>query len=338
MSLTIEPKGPNLSAFEYNRDLLKAAMANTYVETVSSRADSLHLAIKNAPASNFYWEYLRTIGIVGKRFELEEREVILAFDYTSEEFYGDVQGFWIYKWTGENAITGKFHFLTCALVESDIPVKIPLISIPVYVGHNMAKEVCFCLSLIRPLVKSIKLILFDRGFYSKELMLTLGNIAYPYLIFVPKNRKIKRELDNMAKKERKTINYEFEVNKEKSTLKGNTTLAFLKEVYDKRTDRNYDWTFATNMEIVELEHLIAEYKKRWRIETMFRIQDEARIKSKSKDMKIRFFYFIYEQMLQFLWAALYKDKLSFKAFIIEMYEMSNERVVKAERKKLRKSR
>ncbi len=43
-------------------------------------------------------------------------------------------------------------------------------------------------------------------------------------------------------------------------------------------------------------------------------------------------------MLQFLWAALYKDKLSFKAFVIEMYEMSNERVVKAERKKLRKSR
>ena len=44
--LDLIPKGPTLSGFEYNRDLLKAAMANTYIETVSSRSDSLHLAIK----------------------------------------------------------------------------------------------------------------------------------------------------------------------------------------------------------------------------------------------------------------------------------------------------
>jgi len=26
--------------------------------------------------------------------------VVLAFDYTEENFYGDVQGFWIYGWKG----------------------------------------------------------------------------------------------------------------------------------------------------------------------------------------------------------------------------------------------
>ena len=52
--LNLTPKGPYLSGFEYNRDLLKAAMANTYLETVGTRADSLHLAIKNVPSSNFY--------------------------------------------------------------------------------------------------------------------------------------------------------------------------------------------------------------------------------------------------------------------------------------------
>ncbi len=57
----------------------------------------------------------------------------------------------------------------------------------------MAKKVCFCLSLVQPLVKSIKLIFFDRGFYSKELMLNLANSDYPYLIFVPKNDKVKKE-------------------------------------------------------------------------------------------------------------------------------------------------
>ena len=62
----LQSKGPFLSGFEYNRDLLKAAMANTYLETVGSKADSIHLAIKKVPPSNFYWEYLKTVEILGK--------------------------------------------------------------------------------------------------------------------------------------------------------------------------------------------------------------------------------------------------------------------------------
>ena len=50
-------------------------------------------------------------------------------------------------------------------------------------------------------------ILFDRGFYSKELMLTLANLDYPYLIFVPKNDKIKKELEAMEVAERKSASY-----------------------------------------------------------------------------------------------------------------------------------
>ena len=330
--LELTPKGPTLSGFEYNKDLLKAAMANTYIETVSSRSDSLHLAIKKVPSSNFYQQFLRSVRIVGKRFKLNEQNVVLAFDYTDEDFYGDVEGFWIHGWTGKNAITGKFKFLTCALISSDIPERIPLISIPIHLGHNMAKEVCFCLSLVQPLVKNIKLNLFDRGFFSKELILALANGPYPYLIFVPKNKKIQEELEKMEESERKKIIYEFTLNKDKTTIHGSTAMALLKKIFDEKSETKFDWAFATDQEEINLEHIIPTYKGRWRIETGFHVQDEARIKSKSKDMKIRYFYFVYEQTLQLLWAVLYRDEMSFKAFIIEMYEMSNERIMKQERK------
>jgi len=115
-------------------------------------------------------------------------------------------------------------------------------------------------------------VLFDRGFYSKDLMLTLTRCEYPYLIFVPKNAKVKSELEEMAKDERKTIHYEFKLNKDKTTQKGSTTLAFLKQVFDPKSERDYDWTFATNLEEVDLDHIIGAYKKRWRIETGFRIR------------------------------------------------------------------
>ncbi len=107
------------------------------VACLEAHADSLHLAIKRVTASDIYSEYFTTVEILGNRFQLSEKDVLLAFDYTEENFYGDVQGFWIYGWTGEHAVTGKFKFLTCSIVSSDIPQKIPLISIPVYVALKL---------------------------------------------------------------------------------------------------------------------------------------------------------------------------------------------------------
>ena len=319
-SLELKPKSKFLSGFHYNRDLLKASVANTYMETVGNRADSMHLAIKNVPISNIYWEYIETVKVLGTKFELQEKDVVLAFDYTDEDFYGDPQGFWIHGWTGGEGVTGKFKFLTCSIVSSDIPQKIPLVSIPVRMGHNMAHAVTWCLTVIEPMVRSISLILFDRGFYSKELMLTLSSSKYPYLIFVPKNSKIRNELAQMEEAEKKTIQYKFKLNIDKTVIKGETTLALLKQIFDKKSDKSYDWAFATNQDEIDLDHIIASYKRRWRIETGFRIQDEACIKSKSTDVNIRFFYFAYEQVLQLIWIILYKNEESFKVFMIDMYE------------------
>jgi len=73
-------------------------------------------------------------------------------------------------------------------------------------------------------------------------------------------------------------------------------------------------------------------EKRWRIETMFRVQDEARILSKSKDIRIRYFYFMYNQMLLLLWAGIFKEKLGFKEFLLVMTEYTKMRAEKEERK------
>ena len=96
----------------------------------------------------------------------------------------------------------------------------------------------------------------------------------------------------------------------------------MKQIYDPKSDKKYDWVFATNVEYVLLENLVVIYKKRWRIETQFRVQDEARIKCKSKDIKVRYFFFLFEQMLQVQWMCFHKNEIPFKEFIIEMAKMS----------------
>ncbi|MBI2044809.1 hypothetical protein HYT23_02010 [Candidatus Pacearchaeota archaeon] len=112
------------------------------------------------------------------------------------------------------------------------------------------------------------------------------------------------------------------MNKNQSKYDGEKYLAFLKQIYDPRSDKNYDWIFATNVEEIVLEDCLAQYKKRWRIETKFRVQDEARIKCKSKEMKIRYFLFMFEQMLQTTWICFHKEEGSFKEFLIELAKMS----------------
>ena len=84
--------------------------------------------------------------------------------------------------------------------------------------------------------------------------------------------------------------------------------------------------FATNIEEVALSNIVLTYKKRWRIETGYRVQDEAAIKCKSKDMKIRYFLFMFQQLLQTQWVCFYKQEVSFKEFIIEIHKVCKDLV------------
>jgi hypothetical protein len=311
-----------LTGFEYIYPLMKAASHVTYIETVSNKADSLYLRCKNSLISKMKFAYLNYIKRVSEKLSLKEKKVILAFDYTDEDFYGNVQGLDIHEWTGQDGITGHFKFITCSIISDDIPEKIPLISLPIRIGHYKSSVILHCLALIKEYIGEIEMILFDRGFYDRDLMYELTKWKYPYLIFVPKHDDKKSILYQLDEGTQVAIYNEFEVNKNKNTFQGENILIFLKQIYDPKSEKKYDWVFATNVEWILLEKIITTYKKRWRIETQFRVQDEGRIKCKSKEMEIRYFLFLFEQMLQTIWICFYKDQCSFKQFLISMEDMS----------------
>ncbi|OWP57495.1 MAG: hypothetical protein B2I17_00305 [Thermoplasmatales archaeon B_DKE] len=76
--------------------------------------------------------------------------------------------------------------------------------------------------------------------------------------------------------------------------------------------------FAANVSNTNLEKIVRQYKARWRIETMFRVQDECRINTKSKDIRARYFRFAYEQMVESIWYLFYHEEVSFKKFLTEL--------------------
>lgn len=321
LNLSYERK--EVTGFELIVPLMEAAAHNTYVETVSDKADTLYDRCKNSLSSRMRAAYLNSIRRISGKFSLHKKPIILAFDYTDENFYGDVQGLDIHGWNGKEGITGHFKFITCSIISDDIPQKIPLVSVPIRLGHYKSSVIIHCLSLIKEYIGKIELIIFDRGFYDKDLMYELTKLKYPYLIFVPKHKDKKEILYSLDTEEKVAIYNEFKVNKNKSNYSGKNILIFLKQIYDPRSEKNYDWVFATNIEEIVLDNLIVTYKKRWRIETQFRVQDEARIKCKSVEINIRYFIFLFEQMLQVQWMCFFKEEASFKEFIIAMATMSH---------------
>lgn len=92
-SLELTPKSKFLSGFHYNGDLLKASAANTYVETVGNKADSLHRSIKKVPISNIYWEYLETVKFLGKGLSFKEKMLCWHSIIRMKIFMGIHRGF-----------------------------------------------------------------------------------------------------------------------------------------------------------------------------------------------------------------------------------------------------
>src|SRR3989338_8110847 len=266
-SLGISRQTHEISGFELSDPLLGAAAYNTYIETLGNKADILYLRIKEGITEMTTYSYLDYMKRLSEKFGWKNKEFVLAFDYTDEDFYGEVQGFDIHGWTGEHGVTGKFKFLTCSIVSDEIPEKIPLISIPIDIDDYKSYAILHCLDLIKPHIGKIILILFDRGFYDKDLMYELSKNHFPYLIFVSKSRDKKEILYSMYKGEQAIIIHDFTVNKDKTKYNEKTLLAFLKAIYDPKSEREYDWVFATNVEETTLLNYIRTYKKRWRIET-----------------------------------------------------------------------
>ena len=278
------------------QSIIESGRTISYVETLSpSKTDKFHLSIKESDKKLFMREFELVARFAIAKLNL--KKVKIAFD-TTEDLT------WIKR--DHNLRPSVYHhkllcwnYLNVSIVE---PYFIPLMSVPYTMLDNLDNLVIDLLNYIKTLSISVGLILFDRGFYHAHLIDYLNNSkgdeSWPYLILVPENKKVKEYIGRTNSFN--FFHHEFKYNKDKSSWKPSTTIIV------RRIDEKSCWCYATNQKPSLL--LVKEYKKRWNIETGFRIHDEARIKSKSKNLKIRFFYHLLGMLLVILWRLQNKIK------------------------------
>ena len=278
--------------------IIEAARTNSYVETTSpTQSDTLHKEIKNLDNKFLMKEYESFIRQSLKQLKLENQRVKIALDVTEDNT-------WIKKGIRNirpsthkgNHHVDTFQYLNVAIVE---PFFLPLMSVPYTRLNNLTNLSIDLLKYAKSLPLKIDLVLFDRGFYIAHLIDYMenrrGGNPTPYLIFAPKTKAVKKYIEQTEFFE--TFHHIFDYDKDKSTWKPSTKMMIWKP--DPEVYPDVVWPFVTNQEL-DLK-TIDSYPKRWGHETGFRVHDEAKIKSKSQYLIIRFFYHLLGMVMVVLW-------------------------------------
>ncbi len=282
----------------------------TYVETVdSTKADSLHRYVKG-----LYEEDIREqFGLVVKDMlrKLKVKRCIIAIDTTKELYWGRNAGLNVRQIKHERGADEAFEWLVVSIVK---PVPMTLMAVPYRQGADLATLTIELLKNVEILGVRIDLALFDRAFYIGHLIDFLEAEKINYLILVPENERMKffAEHTETIRAFEHTVPYK----KSKSTWKPNTRIVVIRNV--QKGEHIFDVFFATSLPASM--GLLRIYPGRWQIETNFRVMDEAKIKSKSNEHIIRYFYFMVQLLLHLAWNVTKRvvEHVSFKRYLIRL--------------------
>jgi len=152
--------------------------------------------------------------------------------------------------------------------------------------------------------------------------LVLGGIIYklrklhvPYLIFWKKQGDwYKEHFDELEDGECKIIHRESKYNRDKTNHEVSSDFVLIKQLeYD---EEKYDWIFATNLKKNTAEFYVKLYKKRWGIETIYRVTDDIRIYTTSTNSIIRYFLFMFTCLVYNIWKF-------YQIFLGEKFTLAN---------------
>jgi putative transposase len=230
------------------------------------------------------------------------RPVVAAIDYTDDPYYGEYNSL-LRRGKRERGTDLYYTYASLHIVEAG--KRITIFTRPVYQLEDHA-------SIVEELVKAahdrgvrIHTLLIDRGFYTIDVMNILGRLRVRYIMPAVKNSRIKRVIEdyhnhlipNMVKLTMRRDNGE--------------EASFGLIIHPKKDAKDPDpiheryIVFATNMKYSEAFKLYPEipeeYRKRWGVETGFRVQNTIKAKTTSTNYTIRLLYHMLSTILYNIW-------------------------------------
>jgi len=232
-----------------------------------------------------------------KRRRMFAKPVDIAIDVTEWLYYGDENTPMVCRTKHKQGTNKAYKFATLNIVEAG--KRFTLAVVPVSPFDTLEQVLEELIQIAKSKIK-IRLAYMDRAFFNVACISKLEELGIRYLIPTVQNERIKRLVgENEAGS---VIRYRMRsTSARKGLLKKEVEFNLL--IVRSNRDAEKKVAFATNVSI-EAKHaqeFCDNYSKRWGIETSYRVKEEFRIKTVSKDFRIRLFFFLFSVCLYNLW-------------------------------------
>jgi len=246
------------------------------------------------------------------------RKFIISFDETEEPFYGKFNKAednlylhdLVYETKGAKYC---YKYLTVAIT-CNSGIRYILDGIILKRGDYIEDYVYEMTKFVKEQL-SIEVVLFDRGFNNWGIIMKMQELKVNYMIFWKKSGNwYKEPLNKLKNRKFCEVIKRYKYKRDKSGYWVTSRFIIVKQLeYEGVTN---DWIFATSLNKKSAEKYVKRYKKRWGIETIFRVTDDIRIYTTSTNPLIRYFLFMFTCFVYNVWKF-------FQFFMGENFTLAN---------------
>ena len=233
-----------------------------------------------------------------------KRKATVAIDYTRQPFYGDPNTKNVIGGKQENGTTWGYTYASIDIVEAGR--RLTIYSCAVNQFSEKAEVVKKLISEARARGVHISVVLLDRGFFTVDVIEMLKRLGVYFIIPAVKNDKVKEAMLHYDEKQpakrfilgnkRKNVCFKLYLCKRPALQLPKKKKLTVSDLY---------FGFATNLPrslAIKLPSFIPhEYRRRWGIETGYRVQDNAQAKTTSTNYKLRLLYQMTSVLLYNVW-------------------------------------
>ena len=216
-------------------------------------------------------------------------EVEIAIDSTDWLYYGkEVPG--VVRVQPREGTSRGFKFMTVNIVEPGLRFTVAIKPI-----FEFSDEVKILEELIRNVKRwfRIRCVYLDRHFFVAKFIAKLQELGLKFIMPAIKNPKVKKLMERFDAPT--IVRYHME---------GNDGRKVCFNLFILETEDGQKVAFASNYPYYYESIIREKYKKRWGIETSYRVKTELRLKTCSRNYVVRFFMFVLSVLLYNAWVLL----------------------------------
>jgi hypothetical protein len=239
-----------------------------------------------------------------KSYGVFKRKAVVAIDYTRDLFYGNPNTKNVVGGKQEKGTPWGYCYASIDVVEAGRRLTLYTLTVNQFTEKAQAVEKLITEAKARGV--HIGLVLLDRAFFTIDVITTLLKLKVYFIMPAVKNSKVKEAMQNYDKKE---PTKRFTLGDQRKNVRFNLVIyprtAEQLPKNKKLNARDLYFGFATNLPgslATELPAFIpCEYRRRWGIETGFRVQDNVMAKTTSKKYMVRLLYHLASVLFYNVW-------------------------------------